>query len=309
MEKERHKFITWFASNPVVANILIFTIVIAGLFTAFTIRKEGFPSFPADRISIHVPVLGSTPEDVERGITVKIEESLQGIAGIEHIHSISTENSAQLTIEAKEDYPFDTLLNEVKVQIDAIPNFPETAENPIISEAPSDETVLWVEIHGDASEKVLKETARKVRDELLRQPAISIVNNYGIRDYEISIEPSEEKLRRYNLTFDEVADAISANSLDLGSGSVHTDRGDIAIRTRQQAYVKKDFEKIPIRTTPDGITLLIKDVADVRDAFVDQRLLNRFNGQPTISLKIETEGQEDIIKSVNQALAVVESLG
>ena len=307
MEKERHKFITWFASNPVVANILIFTIVIAGLFTAFTIRKEGFPSFPADRISIHVPVLGSTPEDVERGITVKIEESLQGIAGIEHIHSISTENSAQLTIEAKEDYPLDTLLNEVKVQIDAIPNFPEIAENPIVSEAPSDETVLWVEIHGDASEKVLKETARKVRDELLRQPAISIVNNYGIRDYEISIEPSEEKLRRYNLTFDEVADAISANSLDLGSGSVHTDRGDIAIRTRQQAYVKKDFEKIPIRTTPDGITLLIKDVADVRDAFVDQRLLNRFNGQATISLKIETEGQEDIIKSVNEALAVVES--
>lgn len=290
-----------------VANILMLTIVVGGIFTAFNIRKEGFPSFPADEISITVPVLGSTPENVERGITIKIEEALQGVAGIEHISSTSTENLARLTIKAAEDYPLETLLAEIKVQVDAIPSFPDAAENPVVKGAPGDETVLWIEVHGATSEKVLKETARKVRDELLRQPAISIVTTYGMRDYEISIEPSEEKMRYYDLTFDEVATAISANSIDLGSGVIRTERGNIAIRTRQQAYVKKDFEQIPLRTTPDGISILIKDIAEVRDDFVDQRLFNRFNGEATISLKVETEGKEDIIDAVKQARAVLEN--
>ena len=304
---EKHRFITWFATNPVVANILMFTILAAGVFTALTVRKEGFPAFAAEMVTVSVPIRGGTPEDVERGVAIKIEEALQSVNGIDHIRSVSQESVATITIQAKEGYPISKLLDDVKIQVDAIPSFPEQAENPVITETRRESTVLWVELYGDASEEVLKETARRVRDELLRQPAISKVETVGSRDYEISIEPSEEKLRFYNLTFGELADAISNNSVDLGGGVVRSERGDISLRARDQAYRKKDFENIPVRTNADGTRILVKDVANVRDAFVDQDFMNRFRGKRTVSLRIVTEGNDDIINAVNQAREVVAS--
>jgi len=281
------------------------TILGAGIFTALTVRKEGFPAFAAETVTVTVPIRGGTPENVERGVAIKIEESLQSVNGIDHIRSVSEEDIATITIQAKEGYPITQLLDDVKIQVDAIPSFPEQAENPVITETRRESTVLWVELYGDAPEKVLKETARRVRDELLRQPAISNVETVGSRDYEISIEPSEEKLRLYNLTFGELADAVSNNSVDLGGGVVRSGRGDIALRARDQAYYKKDFENIPIRTNTDGTRIYVKDVADVRDAFVDQDFMNRFRGKRTVSLKIINEGDDDIIDAVSQARKVV----
>ncbi|MFC4993443.1 efflux RND transporter permease subunit [Rubritalea tangerina] len=303
---QKHPFITWFASNPVVANILMFSILAAGLFTAVTVRKEGFPAFAAETVRITVPIRGGTPEDVERGVAIKIEESLQSVDGIEHIRSVSTDSLATITVQAKEKYPITKLLDDVKIQVDAIPSFPEQAENPVIVEQKRTNEVLWVELYGEASEAVLKETARNLRDVLLRQSAISKVETLGDRDYEISIEPSEEKLRLYNLTFNELAQAVSNNSLDLGGGVIRSERGDIALRSRDQAYLRKDFENIPVRTNPDGTRIFVRDVANVRDDFIDQEYLNRYRGQPSVSLRIKTEGNDDILKAVRQARETVE---
>ena len=284
----------------------MFSILAAGLFTAFTVRKEGFPAFAAETVVVRVPIRGGTPEDVERGVSIKIEESLQTVEGIEHIRSVSADNIATITIQAKEKYPISKLLDDIKIQVDAIPSFPEQAENPVITEQKRTNEVLWVELYGSASEATLKEAARNLRDTLLRQPAISKVTTVGDRDYEISIEPSEEKLRLYNLTFDELARAVSNNSLDLGGGVIRSERGDISLRSRDQAYLKADFENIPVRTTSEGTRILVKDVASVRDSFVDQEFLNRYRGQPSISLRIKTEGNDDILKAVAQARQTVE---
>jgi len=304
---KKHPVISWFAANPVVANILMFSILAAGIFTAFTVRKEGFPSFDAKSATIQVPIRGGTPEDVERGIAIRIEESLQTVDGIHHISSVSTESSATVTVEAKEKYPIRKLLDDVKVQVDAIQRFPEQAEKPVITENQRQREVLWIELYGEVPEEVRKEAARDLRDELLRQPAISQVEVFGTRDYEISIEPSEDKLRQYDLTFAEVSQAVSNNSLDLGGGVVRSDRGDIALRSKDQAYNKRDFEEIPLRTNADGTRILLRDVAEVRDGFVDQQTLNRFRGQPTTSLKITTEGNEDLIEATNQGKEVVKN--
>lgn len=302
---KQHPIISWFASNPVVANILMFTILAAGIYTGMNVRKEGFPAFASQSVVVKVPIRGGTPENVERGVAIKIEESLVSISGIEHVRSVSGDSSATVTIEAKENYPIEKLLDDVKVQVDAIPSFPEQAEKPIVSENQRQRIVMWVELYGDAAESVLKEAARDVRDELLRQPAISKIETFGARDYEISIEPSEEKLRYYNLTFAEVANAISNNSVDIGGGVVRSERGDISLRSREQAYNRRDFMSVPVRTNADGTRVLVKDVAEVRDAFVDQDILNRFKGQPTVSLKIITEGTDDIVDAVEQARKVV----
>ena len=303
---QKHPFITWFATNPVVANILMLTILGAGIFTALTIRKEGFPAFDAESVTVKVPIRGGTPEDVERGVTIKIEESIEDVDGIDHVRSVSKDNLATVTIDAKENYPIQKLLDDVKIRVDAIPSFPEQAEKPVITERKRSSKVLWVELYGDASEGVRKEAARKLRDTLLREPSISRVETIGGRDYEVSIEPSEQKLRFYQLTFDEVAEAIRNNSFDLGGGVVRSQRGDISLRSRDQAYHKADFEQIPVRTNADGTRIFVRDVADVRDGFVDQLFLNRFRGQPTTSLKITIQGSDDIINAVNEAKRVVE---
>ena len=301
----QHPFIAWFANNPVVANILMLSILAAGIFTALTVRKEGFPAFAAETVIVNVPIRGGTPEDVERGVAIRIEESLESVDGIEHIRSESRESLATITIDAKEGYDVSKLLGDVKIQVDAIPRFPEQAEKPVVLEKTRENQVLWVEVYGEAPEEVRKEAARRLRDALLREPAISNVETFGARDYEISIEPSEEKLRAYNLTFDEVATAVSESSVDLGGGVVRSDQGDISLRARNQAYRRTEFENLPVRTNPDGTRVLVKDVAEVRDAFVDQRALNRFNGVPTTSLKVVTEGNDDILKAVAQTKELI----
>jgi len=284
----------------------MFSILAAGIFTAFTVRKEGFPAFASETVLVTVPIRGGTPEDVERGVAIKIEESLQSVEGIEHIRSVSRDNIATITIQAKEKYPLSKLLDDVKVQVDAIPSLPEQAEKPVITERKRSNEVLWLELYGDASEATLKEAARNLRDVLLRQDAISKVETLGDRDYEISIEPSEQKLRLYNLTFDELARAVSNNSLDLGGGVIRSERGDISLRSRDQAYLKADFENIPVRTNADGTRIYVRDVANVRDSFIDQKFINRYRGKPSISLRIKTEGNDDILKAVAQARATVE---
>ena len=304
IEKE-HKLIAWFAHNSVFANILLFALLGAGVWTAFTVRKEAFPTFTAEAVKIEVPFLGGTPEDVERGIVLKIEESLESVSGIEHIRSTSTESGATITVEAEEKYPLTKLLDDVKIKVDAIPAFPEQAEKPIISELEKTKNVLWVEVHGDASEETLKETARMLRDELLLDPAISTVTTNGARDYEISIEISEDKLRAYGLTFEEVAKAVSGNSFDLSGGVIRSNRGEISLRTRSQAYHTKDFAKISLRTTKDGTRVHLGDVATIRDGFVDQETLGRFDNSPTVSLNVVNLGNDDIIKAKNAAAKVV----
>lgn len=306
--ENKHKLVSWFASNSVVANLLMFSLLISGVYTAFTIQKEGFPSFAPTKVSVDVPIRGGTPLEVERGISRRIEDALQGVEGIENIRSTSSESRSSTVINAVDGYDLSKLLSDVKAEVDAIPSLPSQAENPIVTEEKRERQVLWVEVHGDVSERTLKETARKVRDELLNQPAISVVDTFGSREYEVGIEISESQLQLYQLTFDEVATAVSANSIDLGGGDIISKKGNISLRMRQQAYVKKDFEAIPIRTNPDGSQITIVDVATVRDGFVDQKYLNRFNGKPTISLRVVTSGSDDILDGVSQSQDLVEKI-
>ena len=304
---KKHPIIAWFCENSVVANILMLIILGMGVTTAINVRKEAFPSFDAQSVRVSVPFRGGTPEDVERGVSIKIEEALQGIEGIYRIESTSTDNRANVTIEAIEDYPINKLLEDVKIQVDAISSFPEQAENYVITERKRSHNVLRINIHGDVPETVLKELARDLRDELLKLDEINLVSTTGTRDYEISIEVSEAKLRLYNLTFNEVSRAISNNSIDLSGGVVRSNSGDISIRSQSQAYVAEDFAKIPLRTSADGTRIYLSDVAEIRDGFVDQRILSRFDGERSASLQVTMEGNGDIIKTAKVASAFVAS--
>jgi len=304
---EKHPLITWFALNPVVANLLMVGILVMGVWSAIKIRKEAFPSFAAESIQVQIPFRGGTPEDVERGVSIKVEEALEGVEGIEHIKSTSTENAALITVEAEEGYNLVKLLDDVKIKVDAIPSFPEQIEKPIIEEQKKSSPVMWVEVYGDVSEADLKETARELKDRLLRLPNVSKITTHGAREYEMSIEVSEEQLRLLGLTFDQVASAVSGQSIDLSGGVIRSDRGEITLRSRSQRYTASDFAKIPLRSPKGGGQILLGDIASIRDGFVDQEMLGRFDGEATVSLEVKNEGLDDIIRGSKETAGLIET--
>jgi multidrug efflux pump subunit AcrB len=193
---------TAFARNTVFANIVLVMIFIAGGMAAVSMIRETFPEFSLDMITIAVDYPGADPEEVEEGISRKIEEAIEAEEGIKQYTTKSQENRGSATIEVRENYDVTKVLADVRSQVDAISTFPQDAEEPVISELMLKDPVMLLYLSGDMNERRLKEWAEEVKDDLQQLPEISQVTLYGIREYEIAIEVSEKRLREYGLSFD-----------------------------------------------------------------------------------------------------------
>lgn len=307
-QRKVHKgIISWFAMNPVAANLLMVIIMVVGLASAFTIQRAIFPAFDIEIITVNMAYPGAAPEEVETGIVEKIEEAINDVDGIKRVSSYAYESFAQMMIEPLEGADLSKLLSDVKNRIDAVQHFPEEAEKAIVMQPELLFPALSVQISGDLDERGMKALADEVRRELLTFPEVSAATVVGARDYEISIEISEQQLREYHLTLGEVARIISLSSLDLPAGSVQTENGDIMLRTLGQAYEQKDFESIVLKTWPDGPRLLLSDIAIVNDAFVDARGFSMFDGKYSLGIGVYAMGKQDIIKTAEVTKAYVAS--
>ena len=229
--------IAWFARNNVASNLLMWILLVGGIVSAFTIQKQIFPSIEINVISVRVPYLGAAPQEVEEGVLLKIEEAIENLEGIKKITSTAQEGMGTVSIEVEENYDVQEVLDEVKVQVDAIPSFPGNTEKPVIYREKIQSDVIWVSVYGDASERELKEFAKGIRDDIANLDGITSVTVVGARDYEVSIELSEADLQKYNLTFSEVVNMVRQSSVDLPGGSIRTQNGDILLRTKGQACV------------------------------------------------------------------------
>ena len=284
--------IEWFARNAVAANLLMAILLAGGIYTVFTIKKEIQPRIETNFISIQVPFLGATPSDAEEGVVIKIEEAIQDIEGIEEIISTAGRGFGRVQVEVNADYEVAEVMDEVKNRVDAISTFPENTEKPTISRTQFQQQVVMVTVYGDVSERTLKEYAKQVRNEIVTLPGVTRAEILGSRPYEVSIEISEFTLQGYDLTLTEVARAVRAGSLDLSAGAIRSDSGDILLRTKGQAYVGRDFEDIVARTNPDGTRILLKDIAHIRDAFVETDRFAEYNGKPSITIQVLSVGDQ-----------------
>lgn len=304
MKYDTHKgWIAWFARNPVAANLMMTVIIIGGIFGAFAVQKQTFPDIEANTVQITMSYRGAAPAEVEEGVVVKIEEAVADIEGIQEIRSQAREGLGIVTIDVATGYPVDRVLDEVKLRVDAIPNFPVETEKPVIARQIFDRQVLWVTVYGDLDDRSRKALAQQVRDELMRLPGIRKVNLVGNRPYEIAIELSEANLRKFGLTFDEVARAVRGASVNLPGGSVRTEGGDILLRTQGQAYTGSEFADLVVRTNPDGTRIRIADVATVQDGFAETEDYALFDGKPSLSMNVVAadDGNDlDISAAVNR---------
>ena len=290
------KIITLFVKYPFYANIIIFILVIGGVLSFTNMKRSFFPDVREKIISISVAYPGASPKEMEEGVTVRIEESIRGIAGIKEVTSTSSENFANVQIETTGEYDIDETLMEVKNAIDGITSMPVDAEKPVVAKIRSRSMAMYVGLSGDTDLVTLKRYADEIENDLYNSGVISQINISGYPALEISVEVSEENLLRYNLTFDEIARAIRLNNLDISGGQIRSDEEEMMIRSRYRTVDPKDIAQIIVKANQDGSKVRIKDVGEVKLQFADVSNRSYTNGKPSISIQINKLPAEDLSK-------------
>jgi multidrug efflux pump subunit AcrB len=300
--------IAWMVGNRVTPNLLMIICLLGGIFLSLRIKKEVFPEFDLDRISVRVPYPGASPEEVEQGICLSVEEAVRGIEGVKEITATASEGSGRVSIELLIGADAQRVYQDVQQEVDRIRTFPEEAERAQVELDARRHEVLDLQVYGDASEAALRELAEEVRDRLLQQEGITMVELDGARDHEVMVEVSRESLRRYGLTLESISRAIGLSSVELPSGSLETRGGEILLRLRERRDWARDFAEIPIVTTAQGTIVRLSDIASVTDDFEDTNRVRTFEGKPSVGIEVYRVGEETPIgvsEAVHEAMAEI----
>ncbi|WP_066853057.1 efflux RND transporter permease subunit [Halodesulfovibrio spirochaetisodalis] len=306
--KQRSGAIAWFVHNPVAANLVVLLILIGGCIVGYSRPKQAFPPFPPKTITIHVGYESSSAESVEQSITIKIEEALNGVRGIKETYSTSSLSGSTVVVEKKTGYPLSTLMRDVKSKVNAIDTLPARADRPVVSQEEWDEHILYIHLYGDAPQETLQTLADKIRRKLLLKPNISTVRYQGRRTKEIAIEVNEGMLQASGLTLQDITSKIQKESVIDSGGELKTDLFTITLRADHQAYTEEDFRAIPLRTAANGAVITLGDIANVRDTYKEETILNRFQGAPSIGLELVDTGGTDITIAAAEAYDVIDGI-
>lgn len=300
--------IRWFATNGIAANFLMLAILFLGFYSAFyRIPLEVSPSMTLEMVRIDMDYRGGTAKDVEKAILIPIEESLEGVRGVKEIRSTGSGGRGRFFIEAVPGTNLQEMLDDVTARVDAITTFPDETERPriYIPDSTNWFEVLSVAVTGDMDPYDLLRVTRRVQEDIVELPGISLANIEDPSQYEISIEADREKLIAYNLSFQDLTDAIRRFSVDMPAGAIEAQGGSYVVRTRGQAYSGREFEKIPVRTL-DGAEVQLGEVARVRDGFEENLVQVAFNGSPAMLIEVLRTGNESAIDISNKVREYVD---
>ena len=290
----------WMVANRVTPNLLMLALLAGGLLMTTLIKQEVFPEFSLDMVTVSVSYPGATPEQVEQNIVLAIEEKVRDVSGIDEMTATASEGSGTVTLELSESADGQAVFQDVQQAISQITTFPDDAEQPVISLSDHQRDVLDIQIYGDVSETALRAYAEEVRDRLLQSPDITQVELEGVRDYVIRIAIAQERLRSYGLTLGEVADTVAASAVDVAGGSADTASGEVLLRLEGRRDAAREFERIPLLTTPEGTVVRLGDVADVENGFEDSKTEATYDGARSIGIEVFRVGKQTPI-SVSEA--------
>ncbi|MEM9669014.1 MAG: efflux RND transporter permease subunit [Pseudomonadota bacterium] len=304
--------VAWFARNAVAANLIMIVAFVGGTMSYLNMEREFFPTTLVNGAAVTMVWDGASPQDIEEQLMARIEESIADIDGLKRITSASAEGGGEVFIEAENTTDMTRFVNEVDRRVDQIDNFPAGAERPRVRQLEAQNWFFGMAIHGDVDRRTLKRWTEKVRDDIALLPGGQRAVVRGVLDEEVAIEVTENNLRRYNLTFADVADAVRNTSINSSGGRVRTSTGDVSLQTRQLADTAEEFGNIIISQTIDGGTIRISDVGSVIDGFVDESLEATFNGEPTAFVFVIqpevmdivnfSDGFQDYIKNSHKVL-------
>lgn len=267
--RTRRGSIAWMVRNRITPSLLMLALLIGGFYMSARIKQEVFPEYSEDIVSVTVAYPGASPEEVEQGIILAIEEGVRGLEGVDEITATAGEGVGSVRIELLPGADQQKIYQDIKQAVDRITTFPRDAEEPEVTLEIHRHEALTVQLYGNAGEWALRNLAEEARDRLLQDPRITQVDLVGARAYEVHVEVSEENLRTYGLTLDQIAQRIRTTSVELPGGSVKTEAGEILVRFKERRDWANEFAAIPVVTTPDGAVLHLSDIATVQEGFQD----------------------------------------
>ncbi|MBI1317357.1 MAG: AcrB/AcrD/AcrF family protein [Candidatus Hydrogenedens sp.] len=284
--------IEWMTRHRVAPNILMAVLLIGGLGMSTIIKQEVFPNFTDDTISIVVPFPGASPEEVEEGIILAVEEEVRGLDGVGEVRATASEGRAVIFVEILLGADPQQVNQDVKQAVDRIRVFPEDAEDEIITLSSRKRSVIDMQLYGDVSEWTLRQAAEQVRDGLLQQPGITQVELEGARDMEILVEVPEATLREYGLTLASIGRVLAESALDRAGGAVDTSSGEILVRVQERREWAQEFENIPVVAPATGAVVRLGDIATIREAFEDTNTFGTFEGKRSIGMLVYRIGDQ-----------------
>ncbi|GLQ19984.1 efflux RND transporter permease subunit [Algimonas porphyrae] len=291
------RIITYFVRNPVAANLLMFLMVVGGIFGYLNLQREFIPQTTINGMSVSVSWPGASPRDVEQQLVVRIEEAVDGLDGIDYIEGNAREGSANVNIRTKIGIDYEKMLDQVKARVDGIQNLPPDAFRPQVFRWDARADIMYLALYGDMDRLTLQREATQLRQELSKLPGLQLTSQISKQDEQVTIEISEEALRRYGLTFSQVAQSISGASVNLSAGTVETTAGNLQLRARNLANSADEFEDIIVRQTAQGGTVRVGDIANVIDGFAEDDFDARFNGQTTAIFQVVSPDKMNITES------------
>lgn len=293
--------IAWMVHNTVAANLLMFALLIGGITAALNITQEVFPEYELDIVNVSVSYPGASPEEVERGIVLAIEEEIRGLESVERIIATASEGRAALTVELLAGHDPNKALQDIKSRVDRVSSLPEDAERPIISLQSRRREVVRLAFYGELDEWTRYDVANLIREELLDLPEVNQVDLSGVREPEIRVEVPQHLLRAYGLTLGEVAQAIRARALDLPAGGIKTVAGEILLRTTERRDFAEEFATLALLSKKEGGEVMLGEIARVSDGFADTEREAYYEGQPAVLFYVFRTG-EQTPKSVSDAV-------
>ncbi len=300
--------IAWMAHNPVSANLLMFALFVAGFIGLSTSKQEIFPAFTLDTVVVSVPYPGASPEEVEQGIVLAVEEAVRGVDGVKRLRSSAAEGAGVVQIELQLGVQPQVVLSDVKNEIDRIRTFPEEALEPQVTLASMKSRVIGLVLHGDLDRSALHALAEASRASVLQNPDVTQLEVEGLPPLELSVEVSSEAQEAHGLTLDEISALIASSSLELPAGSVKTDGGELLVRVSERKRTAEGLAGILIRSEPDGGRVYLGDIARITDGFADEDKLSMFNGRPAVRLTAYRVGDETPAKVAAAVRAEAERL-
>jgi len=283
-----------FIKYPVLGNVIFLAIFLFGFMAFKGMKTTFFPEVPSDTIFIAATYPGASPEEIEEGVTLKVEDKLKGVTGIDRVTSVSQENAATITVELLPGYDVNDLLQEVTNAVDQISSFPVGLERIRVYKMEMTDFVVAYSIYGDVGLDQLKTYARRIERDLRNQGSVSKITLSGFPEEEIEVSLREDVLRAYNMTFEEVAQAVSRANLKMTGGTIRTPKEEFLIRSDNKGYYARDLEELVVRTGADGSVVRLRDVASLKDKWSEDPNRTYYNGKPAVIIDVEKTSDEDM---------------
>jgi multidrug efflux pump subunit AcrB len=292
------KLITYFIKYEVAVNVIILAFVIFGIVGIFSLKSSFFPLQESKIISINITYPGSSPEEIEEGIILKIEDNLKGLEGIDRTTAVARESGGSITVEIEKGENIDVMLTEVKNAVDRVPNFPIGMEPLVVAKNENVRQTIEFSLSGkDIPLKTIKDISYKIESDLRMIDGISQIEIRGFPNEEIEIALNQDALLAYDITFDEVAQKVSGSNLLSTGGTIKTNAEDYLIRANTRSYYASELNNVVIKTTANGSAIKLSDVGVARDRFAETPNALYFNGNTAITMVISNTNSEDLLST------------